>query len=103
MIKRVLLGLLAGLLLLAGVLVVNTLRQGSRQVTVPALAPMAAPTPLTEAATLTVPVGEPGVSPEPAPLTAQTPLTVPTVASIDAPPPLTVQAPLTVPVVCVGP
>ncbi|MBE0550635.1 MAG: M20 family peptidase [Rubrivivax sp.] len=41
MIKRVLLGLLAGLLLLAAALVVNALRQGSRQVVVPALAPLA--------------------------------------------------------------
>jgi carboxypeptidase PM20D1 len=40
-IKRVLLGLLALLALLAVVLVANTLRQGSRQVSVPALAPMA--------------------------------------------------------------
>ena len=38
MIKRVLLGLLALVLLLAAVLVANTLRQGSRQVAVPALA-----------------------------------------------------------------
>ena len=41
MIKRVLLGLLALLALLALVLVGNTLRQGSRQVIVPALQPMA--------------------------------------------------------------
>ncbi len=41
MIKRVLLGLLALLVLLAVVLVANTLRQGSRQVTVPPLAPLA--------------------------------------------------------------
>ena len=40
MIKRGLLGLLALLLLLTVVLVVNTLRQGSRQVTPPALQPM---------------------------------------------------------------
>jgi carboxypeptidase PM20D1 len=40
-IKRLVLGLLALLLVLAVVLVVNTLRQGSRQVVVPALAPMA--------------------------------------------------------------
>lgn len=38
MIKRIVLGLLALLLLLAAVLVANTLRQGSRQVQVPALA-----------------------------------------------------------------
>ncbi len=41
MIKRVLIGLLALLALLAVVLVANTLRQGSRQVAVPALAPLA--------------------------------------------------------------
>ncbi len=41
MIKRALLGLLAVLLLLAAVLVVNTFRQGSRQVTVAALGPLA--------------------------------------------------------------
>lgn len=41
MIKRALLGLLAVLLLLAAALVANTLRQGSRQLVVPALAPMA--------------------------------------------------------------
>jgi carboxypeptidase PM20D1 len=41
MIKRLLLGLLAVLLLLAAALVANTLRQGSRQVSVPALAPLA--------------------------------------------------------------
>ncbi len=41
MIKRVLLWLLGAVLLLAAVLVVNTLRQGSRQVSVPALKPMA--------------------------------------------------------------
>ncbi|MDO9092656.1 MAG: M20 family peptidase [Rubrivivax sp.] len=41
MIKRLLLGLLALLLLLAAVLVANTLRQGSRQVVVPALQPLA--------------------------------------------------------------
>jgi carboxypeptidase PM20D1 len=41
MIKRVLLGLPALALLLAAVLVANTLRQGSRQVQVPPLAPMA--------------------------------------------------------------
>ena len=41
MIKRALLGLLALLLLLAAVLVINTLRQGSRQVKVAALAPLA--------------------------------------------------------------
>ena len=41
MIKRLLLGLLALLLLLAAVLVGNTLRQGSRQVAVPPLAPLA--------------------------------------------------------------
>ena len=40
MIKRVLVGLLGLVLLLATVLVLNTLRQGSRQVVVPALAPM---------------------------------------------------------------
>ena len=40
MIKRGLLGLLALLLLLTVVLVVNTLRQGSRQVTPPAWQPM---------------------------------------------------------------
>jgi carboxypeptidase PM20D1 len=40
MLKRVLLAALAALLVLAGALVLNTLRQGSRQVTVPALAPM---------------------------------------------------------------
>ena len=40
MIKRLLLGLLASVLLLAAVLVANTLRQGSRQVVVPALAPI---------------------------------------------------------------
>ena len=38
MIKRVLLGLVALVLLSAAVLVANTLRQGSRQVAVPALA-----------------------------------------------------------------
>ncbi len=41
MIKRLLLALLGAVLLLAAVLVVNTLRQGSRQVGVPALKPMA--------------------------------------------------------------
>lgn len=41
MIKRVLLGLLVLVLGLAAVLVANTLRQGSRQVQVPALAPIA--------------------------------------------------------------
>ena len=41
MIKRLLLALLALLLLLAAVLVANTLRQGSRQVVVPALQPLA--------------------------------------------------------------
>ena len=41
MIKRLLLGLLGLLLLLAAAVAVNTLRQGSRQVTVPALAPLA--------------------------------------------------------------
>jgi carboxypeptidase PM20D1 len=41
MIKRVLLGLLALLALLAVALVANTLRQGSRQLVVPALAPLA--------------------------------------------------------------
>ncbi len=41
MIKRVVLGLLGLVLLLALVLVANTLRQGSRQVVVPPLAPMA--------------------------------------------------------------
>lgn len=41
MIKRLLLGLLALVLLLAGVLVGNTLRQGSRQVTPPPLAKLA--------------------------------------------------------------
>ena len=41
MIKRLLLGLLALLVLLAAALAVNTLRQGSRQVQVPALAPLA--------------------------------------------------------------
>ena len=41
MTKRLLLWLLAALLLLAAVLVGNTLRQGSRQVTVPALSPLA--------------------------------------------------------------
>jgi carboxypeptidase PM20D1 len=41
MLKRVLLGLLALILVLAVVLVGNTLRQGSRQVTVPPLAPLA--------------------------------------------------------------
>ena len=41
MIKRVLLGLLALVLGLAAVLVANTLRQGSRQVVVPPLAPIA--------------------------------------------------------------
>ena len=41
MFKRALLGLLALLVLLAMVLVANTLRQGSRQVTVPPLAPLA--------------------------------------------------------------
>jgi carboxypeptidase PM20D1 len=41
MIKRLFLGLLGLVLLLAAVLVVNTLRQGSRQVVVPALPPMA--------------------------------------------------------------
>jgi len=41
MLKRVLIGLVAAVLLLAAALVVNTLRQGSRQVVVPALAPMA--------------------------------------------------------------
>ena len=40
MIKRLLLSLLALLLLLGAVLVANTLRQGSRQVVVPALAPI---------------------------------------------------------------
>jgi carboxypeptidase PM20D1 len=40
MLKRLLLGLLFLLLLLATVLVANTLRKGSRQVAVPALAPM---------------------------------------------------------------
>ena len=41
MIKRLLLGLLGAVVLLAAVLVANTLRQGSRQVMVPALPPMA--------------------------------------------------------------
>lgn len=41
MIKRLLLGLLALLVLLAAALAVNTFRQGSRQVQVPALAPLA--------------------------------------------------------------
>lgn len=41
MIKRLLLGLLGLLLLLAAALVANTLRQGSRQVQVPALPPLA--------------------------------------------------------------
>lgn len=41
MIKRIVLGLLALLLLLAAVLVGNTLRQGSRQVVVPPLQPLA--------------------------------------------------------------
>jgi len=40
MIKKLLLGLLAALLLLAAVLVVNTLRQGSRQIEVAALPPL---------------------------------------------------------------
>ena len=40
MIKRLLLGLLALLVLLATLLVANTLRQGSRQLVVPALAPL---------------------------------------------------------------
>ncbi len=40
MIKRLLLGLLAVLVLLAAALMANTLRQGSRQVVVPALAPL---------------------------------------------------------------
>ena len=41
MIKRLLLGLMAGLLLLAAALLINTYRQGSRQLQVPALAPLA--------------------------------------------------------------
>ncbi|MCY7307975.1 MAG: M20 family peptidase [Rhodoferax sp.] len=41
MIKRLLLGLLAVLLVLAVLVAVNTLRQGSRQIEVPALAPLA--------------------------------------------------------------
>lgn len=41
MIKRLLLGLLALLLVLAVLVAVNTLRQGSRQIEVPALAPLA--------------------------------------------------------------
>ena len=46
MIKRALVGLLAVLLVLAAALLINTLRQGSRQVVVPALAPL----PVNEAA-----------------------------------------------------
>jgi hypothetical protein len=41
MIKRLLLGLLAALLLLVLALLVNTFRQGSRQLQVPALPPLA--------------------------------------------------------------
>ena len=40
MIKRIFLGLLLVLVALATMLVLNTLRQGSRQLAVPALAPM---------------------------------------------------------------